>query len=123
MNRLSFALCAAATLAVATSASATVITNSPNLPVLGVGYHASVGVGCFPLAGVCVAPGTITPNSVVTNFFDAGGQNILMNVSYTGLLTNLADVPIGPINLFGTMHEEILGRTSNTERGAWNTSF
>ena len=123
MKSLSLAFCVAMTLAVATSARATVISNSPNLPVLGVGYHASVGAGCFPLAGVCVAPGTITPTSVVTNFFDADGQNILMNVSYTGLLTNLADVPIGPINPLGTMHEEILGRTSNTELGSWNTEI
>jgi hypothetical protein len=102
---------------------ASVITSTPTLPVLGVGYTSATGVGCFPAAGVCVSPGTITPTSLISSTFDASGQEIVANVSYTGTLTTLADVPIGPVTLLGTMEELVLGRTFATELGSWATEL
>jgi hypothetical protein len=99
------------------------VTSTPTLPVLGVGYVSSGGVGCFPLAGLCVSPGALTPTSLVSSTFDATGQDIVANVSYAGTLTTLSDVPIGPLTLAGTMHEEVFGRTFATELGSWATEL
>jgi hypothetical protein len=91
--------------------------------VLGIPYVSSSGVGCFLAAGVCVEPGTFTQTSLVFSVFNASGQDILTDVSYAGILTTLAHVPIGPINLTGTLEQEILGRTFPTELGTWNTEL
>jgi len=106
-----------------TSARASVISSTPTLPVLDVPYAASFGVGCFPLAGACVVPGTITLTSLVSSTFGPSGQDIVANASYIGTLTTLAGVPIGPVNLSGTLEEEVIGRTSPTELGIWSTKL
>jgi len=115
--------CAAITLVCMTSARAFVISSSPTLPVLGVPYIPSTGAGCFPAAGVCVAPGTLTPTAVVSSMFDPSGQDILTDVSYAGMLTTLSNAPIGPVSLSGTMEQLVLGRTTDTEIGTWVTDL
>lgn len=112
-----------ALLACVTTARASVISATPTLPVLGVPYASSIGVGCFPAAGACVVPGTITLTSLVSSTFDSSGQNIVANASYVGTLTNLGGVPIGPVNLAGTLEEEIIGRTSSSALGTWATEL
>lgn len=102
---------------------ASVISSTPTLPVLGAGFTSATGVGCFPAAGVCVAPGTFTTLSLVSSTFDASGQDIVATLSYTGMLTTLANVPIGPVSLFGTMEQVVLGRTFSTELGSWATEL
>ncbi len=105
------------------SAWASVISSTPTLPVIGAGFTSSTGVGCFPAAGVCVSPGTFTTLSLVSSTFDASGQDIVATLSYEGVLTTLANVPIGPVTLLGTMEEEVLGRTFSTELGSWATEL
>lgn len=112
-----------ALLACITTARASVISATPTLPVLGVPYASSIGVGCFPAAGACVVPGTITLTSLVSSTFDSSGQNIVANASYVGTLTNLGGVPIGSVNLSGTLEEEIFGRTSPSALGIWATEL
>lgn len=117
------AACIALFAAAMTSASASVISLEPTLPVLGVPYASSTGAGCFPLAGVCVAAGSFTPVSLVSSTFDLDSQSIVTNVSYSGMLTDLANNPIGPVILSGTMEQEVLGRTFATQLGAWQADL
>jgi len=112
------AVCVVTLVTAASSAWAAVISLEPTLPVLGVPYVSSSGAGCFPVPGVCVTAGTITPISLVSSTFDASGQDIVANVTYLGMLTTLGNVPLGPISLSGTMEQEVLGRTFATELGA-----
>ncbi len=102
---------------------ASVVSVTPSLPLLGVPYTTSTGPGCFPLASVCVSPGAFTLNSVVSSTFNASGQDIVANGTYTGVLTTLGNVPIGPVTLSGTLEEEVLGRTFSTETGSWTTDL
>jgi hypothetical protein len=105
------------------SGSAAVLSPEPTLPLLGVPYMSAIGAGCFPFAGVCVTAGTLTPVSLVSSTFDASGQEIVANVVYSGLLTTLANVPLGPISLVGTMEQEVVGRLFATEVGTWETEL
>jgi hypothetical protein len=107
----------------ASTVSASVISTTPTLPVLNVPYAAATGVGCFPTAGVCVVPGTFTLTSLTWSSFDSTGQDIKATASYVSTLTTLAGAPLGPVNLLGTLEEEILGRTSSTELGTWATKL
>jgi hypothetical protein len=109
--------------AAAPPASAAVISLEPTLPVLGAPYTSAIAAGCFPLAGVCVTAGSITPVSLVSSTFDASGQHIVANVIYSGMLTTLANVPLAPLSLSGTMEQEISGRTFATELGAWSAEL
>ena len=52
--------------------------------------------------------------------FDVSGQNIKTNLTYSGKPTNLANAPLGPVHLSGTMTQEVLGRTFSTEPGFCN---
>ena len=117
------ATCIATLLAAMHCASAAVISLTPTLPVLGAPYASPIGAGCFPVAGVCVSLGTLTPVSLVSSTFDADGQNIVATVSYSGMLTTLGSTPLGPISLTGTMEQEVLGRTFATELGTWETEL
>lgn len=103
------------------SASASVISATPTLPMLGVPYGSAVGAGCFPTAGVCIEPGTLVQTSLVAQAFVPAGQDITTNTSYTGTLTNLSHMPIGSLVLTGTIRELIEGRTSATQTGTWTT--
>lgn len=120
------AACIAVMLA-ATSARASVITTSLTLPVIGSTYTSSNGAGCFPAvppAGVCIAPGLFTLTSLASpSTFDADGQNIFANVSYTGMLTTLGNVPIAPISLSGLMVQEVHGRLDPADTGTWATDL
>jgi len=117
------AACMVSMVTAVSSASAAVISLEPTLPVLGVPYVSSSGAGCFPVPGVCVAAGSITPISLVSSTFDASGQDIVANVTYLGMLTTMGNVPLGPISLSGKMEQEVLGRTFATELGAWQTEL
>jgi len=110
------------------TAKADYISSTPSLPVLGVPYTSTTGVGCFPAAGFCALPGTLTLNTVNPSppsspSFNASGQDIVSNVTYVGTLTDLTNTPIGPITLTGTIEQEVLGRTFSTELGSWTTDI
>jgi hypothetical protein len=105
------------------TARAAVITTSPTLPPLGAPFVSAGGVGCFPAAGVCVQPGSLTFTSVVSTTFIATGQEIVANASYEGTLTTLSNTPIGPITLGGTVEQLVLGRTFSTQTGTWSTEL
>jgi hypothetical protein len=104
-----------------TSASAGIITASPSLPLLDVPYASSIDAGCFSGAGVCVSAGTLTLTSEVSSTFDGTGQEIVVEVTYAAVLTNLFGVAIGPVDLTGTMNESVVGRTTNSDTGIWDT--
>jgi hypothetical protein len=117
--------CALAIGAMATSpAAADIISSTPTLPLLGVPYASATGVGCLPAADVCIGSGIVTFDSVVSSLgFNSQGQHIVANVSFAGTLTTLANAPIGPVNLSGTIEEEVLGRTFSTELGSWQINL
>src|SRR5947207_5581855 len=117
------AACAALALAGIGSARASVISSTPTLPLLGVPYVSSTGAGCFAAAGVCVSPGTFTLTAPVSSTFGPTGQDIVTGATYAGILTNLSLVPIGLVNLSGTVEQEVEGRTFATETGSWTTDL
>lgn len=111
-----------------TTARAAVVSGSPTLPLLGVAFSASGTGNCFPAAGVCAAPGALTFTSVVPSppappAFNASGQDIVVNATLTGELTDLSHQPIGPLSLSGTVEMEIEGRTFSTETGSWSIAL
>lgn len=113
----------AVAVAAATPARASVISSTPTLPLLGVPYVTAASASCFPLAGVCVTGGVITFTSLVSSMFNAAGQDITTEAVNSVTLTNLSHVPIGTIDLSGTVEQEVLGRTSPTELGSWTTDL
>jgi hypothetical protein len=119
------ASCAAIALVSMSSARASVFSSTPTLPLLDVPYVPAVSAGCFPIAAVCVASGELTLTSVVSSTFSPSGQDIVADASYTGELTTLAPphTPIEPIDLTGTVTEDVLGRTSADELGTWVTDL
>jgi len=105
-------------------ASGAIISPSPTLPLLGVPFVVSGGGSCFPTAGVCFVPGTLTFTSVVPAPpapppFNVAGEDILTNAIFTGQLTTLSSLPLGLVTLTGTIEQEVLGRTFSTETGSW----
>jgi hypothetical protein len=104
------------------AAKANFVSSTPTLPVIGVPYTSTTGVGCFAAVGVCALPGTLTLGTS-TPSFNASGQDIVSNVTYIGALTDLANNPIGPLTLTGTIEQEVLGRTTSTETGTWTTDL
>jgi hypothetical protein len=109
-------------MAIAT-AKADVVSTTPRLPVIGVPFTSTTGVGCFAAAGVCATPGTLTLDSVVSMTFNPSGQDIVLNATYLGALTDLANNLIGPVTLTGTVEEEVLGRTTSTQTGTWTNDL
>jgi hypothetical protein len=105
------------------SAQASVISTTPTLPLLNTPYETSTSVGCFPSAGVCITGGSLTLTSVVSSTFNPSGQDIVADAIYNGTLTNLANTPIGPVTLTGTVEQEVLGRTTSTETGSWTVDL
>ena len=103
-------------------ARASVITDSPSLPLLGVPYVSSSG-SCFPALSICVSDGTSTLTSPVVSSFELDGQHITSGVTFSATLTDLADNPLAPVELTGTVEQVVLGRTSDTETGTWNTEL
>lgn len=102
---------------------ASVISSSPTFPVLGVPYSSAAGVGCFSAIGVCISPGTLTPTALVSSMFIPTGQDIVVNVTYSGLLTDLSNAPMGSVTLAGSMEMIVNGRTFGTETGTWSTDL
>jgi hypothetical protein len=123
MKLLSAAASAVAVFAYVGAAQAAVISSTATLPLLDVPYLSSTGAGCFTTASVCVSAGSFTLTSVVSSNFIASDQDIVANASYTAVLTNLSNVPIGSVQLSGTVEQEVLGRTTATETGSWTVDL
>jgi len=87
----------ALTLAAMTPAQASVISDTPTLPLPGMPYATSNGDACFPLAGICVTGGSLTLTAPVSSIFNAEGQYITSGALYSGTLTTLSHTPIGPV--------------------------
>ncbi|HEY3849161.1 MAG TPA: PEP-CTERM sorting domain-containing protein [Acetobacteraceae bacterium] len=114
------AILAAVTLVSAATAKANIISSSPSLPIIGVPFIASAGLGCLPAANVCFLPGSLTFGSTVSSGFNIDGQDIVSNLTYMGELTSaVGGNDLGPISLTGTIEQEILGRTTSTQTGLW----
>ena len=106
------------------SAGASTITTSASLPLLDVPYTSAVGAGCFPAVATCIQPGTLTLTTPVTSGFNSDGQDITSGAIYNGVLTDLSHVPTGSsITLTGSLEQEVLGRTTDTETGSWDTKI
>jgi hypothetical protein len=105
------------------SALAAVISGTPTLPLLGVPYSSATGVGCFPTAGFCIEAGSLTFTALSSKSFNTSGEDLTMQASYTGTLTDTSDHILGPLLLTGSVEEEVLGRTFSTETGSWNTKL
>jgi hypothetical protein len=101
------------------SAEASVVSASPTLPP-DTGAHVGIngGAGCFPTFGVCAAAGTFYGFSPISSTFDAAGQELLFNATFTTIVTNLSNVPIGTIAFTGEFGETVFGRTSPDETGS-----
>ena len=54
---------------------------------------------------------------------NAAGQDIISGAIYSGTLTDLAHVPIMPVQLSGTVEQEVLGRTFPTQLGSWTVDL
>ena len=105
------------------SALAAVISGTPTLPLLGVPYSSATGVGCFPTAGFCIEAGSLTFTALSSKSFNTSGEDLTMQASYTGTLTDTSDHVLGPLLLTGSVEEQVLGRTFSTETGSWNTKL
>jgi hypothetical protein len=117
-----FAAVLAAWLAAGTAAQAAVITSSPTLPPLGVGFTLGSGGSCFPAVNVCAVPGVLTFTSIASSGFNSGGQDIVANATLTAQITMPAQPPI-PVTLTGTLEEEVLGRMPTDVTGNWPTQL
>lgn len=104
-------------------ARAAVISTSPTSPPLDAPFVSAGGVGCFPVASVCVRPGSLAFTSVESTTFVAAGQDIVANASYEGTLTTLANTPIGPITLSGTVEQLVLVGRSQLKQARGTRSF
>ena len=105
------------------AALAAVISSTPTLPLLGVPYSSPTGVGCFPTAGFCIEAGSLTFTALSSKNFNTSGEDLTMQASYTGTLTDGSNHILGPLLLTGSVEEEVLGRTFSTETGSWNTKL
>jgi hypothetical protein len=105
------------------TASASVISSSATLPVLGVPYTAAVGAGCFPAVAKCISSGSLTLTALVSSTFGGGSQDIEADATYSGELTTLLGVPVAPVMLTGTLDEQVLGRIGPDETGSWTTKL
>lgn len=110
-------------LAAAMPGRASVISDTPTLPLLNVPYVTAAGGDCFPTAGICVSGGTFVLLLPASSTFDAVGQHITSAARYSATLTTLTDVQIGLVELFGTVEQEVVGRTFATETGSWTTNL
>jgi hypothetical protein len=119
------AISIAISLSCAAAAEAAVLSSTPSLPPLGVAFTIGGSGNCFPAAGTCAVPGTLTFDSVVASPpaaapFNTGGQDILANATLTGTLTDFSShATTGSLLLTGTIEMEIDGRTFDAETGSW----
>ena len=126
MQRITSGLIVGVTLQIAgvASAGASTITTSASLPLLDVPYTSAVGAGCFPAVATCIQPGTLTLTTPVSSGFNGDGQDITSGAIYNGVLTDINHVPTGSnITLTWSIEQEVLGRTSDTATGSWDTKI
>jgi hypothetical protein len=117
------AACLLGALTVTASAQAAVISSTPTLPLLNTPYETTASIGCFPLAGVCITGGSLTLTSVDLSNFNTPGQDIITEAAYTGTLTTLGNILLGPVTLTGTVEQEVIGRTTSAATGSWTVDL
>jgi len=105
------------------AAEADFVSSTPTLPVLGVPYTSTTGVGCFPAAGVCALPGTLTFNTIKLMPHSTTPAKMLLSgdVNFNALAGATATISNGALT--GTVEQEVLGRTFDTETGTWTTEL
>jgi hypothetical protein len=79
----------------------------------------------IPRPGSCAIadlPGT-RHQGPAGSFFTSLGQDIVTTAVLEATLVTPAHVPVGQVSLTGTMEHVVLGRTSPTEVGTWETEI
>jgi hypothetical protein len=104
------------------AAKASVVTPDPVLPPES-GSYVGPGAGCFPGFGVCAGPGVFAGFVPVSSTFDAAGQELVFDATFTATVTNLAGTPLGTIVFTGEFGETVFGRTAPDATGSWNTQI
>jgi len=107
--------------AAATPGRASIISDTPTLPLLNVPY-AVTSWNCFPGLGICVT-GAVQFTSPSSSSFDVSGQHITTGALFSGTVTDLLGNGSTPITLSGTVEQDVLGRSSATETGSWTTNL
>jgi hypothetical protein len=107
------------------SAQASVFTPTASLPLIGIPYVSPPpGAGCFTIASACVNPGPFIVTDVVSYMYTGGNQEIVADVDYDATLTPpMGTTIIGSVVLAGTVDMTVIGRTSNTETGAFTVDL
>jgi hypothetical protein len=115
---------AAALLSGVAAANADVITPDPTLPPEAGAYvGTNGGAGCFASFGVCAEPGVFAGFKPISSAFDAAGQELVFDATFTTTVTNLSGTPLGTISFTGEFDETVLGRTATEETGSWKTQI
>lgn len=105
-------------------ARADVVTRDPTLPPeVGAYVGTNGGAGCFVFFGVCANAGTFGHFVPISSTFDAAGQELLFDATFTTTVTTLHGTPVGTITFTGDFGETVFGRTFATETGSWNTEI
>lgn len=122
------ALLAAGVFAAATgsgSAQPVLILPSASLPLIGVPYQSTgIGAGCFTIVSACVTPGPFIMTSATPPAFVGGNQLNTADATYEASLTPIGgSTIIGSVSLTGTLDEEVLGRTSDSQTGTFTVDI
>ena len=102
-------------------ARADIISPEPIFPPNGMAY-VGLGAGCFPLAGLCTGPGTLTLTSS-SSAFSPTGQDVTANVVFSAAVTDLIGTPLGTFSVPGTIAIGLSGRTLPDQTGSWSTEI
>ncbi len=107
------------------SAQPVLILPSASLPLIGVPYQSTgAGAGCFTLASACVTPGPFIQTSATPPVFSAGNQLNTASATYGADLTPIGGTTIiGSVSLTGTLDEEVLNRTSDSQTGTFTVDI
>lgn len=106
------------------AARADVVTRDPVLPPeVGAYVGTNGGAGCFVFFGVCANAGSFGHFVPVSSTFDAAGQQLLFDATFTTTVTTLGGTPVGTITFTGDFGETVFGRTGPDETGSWNTEI
>jgi hypothetical protein len=107
------------------SAQPIILRSSASLPLIDVPYQSTgVGAGCFTLAGACVTPGPFVQTSATPPMFSGGDQFNTATAAYDADLTPIGGTTIiGSVSLAGTLDEEVLGRTSDSQTGTFTVDI
>lgn len=103
-------------------ARAAIFSLTPDLIPANSGFASSGG--CFGPFGFCTS-GLVSANYVLTSppTFDAVGETLHYQATYTGALTDLDGNLLGTFTALGTDVFQIYGRGSATDVGAWNAAL